>query len=218
MILKKYQILSKLTEAKLVAVVRGDSAQEAEQIAQACFAGGIKAIEQTFTLNDAAVVIKQLASTYSDSDMVIGAGTVLDAETARVAILAGAQFVVSPSFDQDTAVLCHTYHIPYLPGCMTITEMQAAVKAGIDLIKLFPGELAGPSYIKSVKGPLPDLQIMPTGGVDLNNLLDWFENGAVAVGIGSNLTSLKKLGSYQAITEQAERYVSKVNTLGSVKS
>ncbi|WP_017472488.1 bifunctional 2-keto-4-hydroxyglutarate aldolase/2-keto-3-deoxy-6-phosphogluconate aldolase [Amphibacillus jilinensis] len=216
--MKKYQILSKLTEAKLVAVVRGDSAQEAEQIAQACFAGGIKAIEQTFTLNDAAVVIKQLASTYSDSDMVIGAGTVLDAETARVAILAGAQFVVSPSFDQDTAVLCHTYHIPYLPGCMTITEMQAAVKAGIDLIKLFPGELAGPSYIKSVKGPLPDLQIMPTGGVDLNNLLDWFENGAVAVGIGSNLTSLKKLGSYQAITEQAERYVSKVNTLGSVKS
>ncbi|MBM7541586.1 bifunctional 2-keto-4-hydroxyglutarate aldolase/2-keto-3-deoxy-6-phosphogluconate aldolase [Amphibacillus cookii] len=212
--MKKYQILSKLMEDKLVAVVRGDSAQEAEQIAEACFAGGVKAIELTFTLNDAADVIKKLAATYSDSDMLIGAGTVLDAETARIAILAGAQFIVSPGFDQDTAVLCHTYHIPYLPGCMTLTEMQTAVRAGIDLIKLFPGELAGPSYIKSVKGPLPDLQIMPTGGVDLNNLLDWFENGAVAVGIGSNLTSLKKLGSYQAITEQAQRYVTKVSSLG----
>ncbi|WP_067844070.1 bifunctional 2-keto-4-hydroxyglutarate aldolase/2-keto-3-deoxy-6-phosphogluconate aldolase [Amphibacillus sediminis] len=211
--MKKYDILTRLLEHKLVAVVRGESEEEAEQIAKACLAGGIKGIELTFTLDGAAKVIEQLTSSVTDAEVVIGAGTVLDAETARIAILAGAQFIVSPGFDQATAMLCNTYHIPYLPGCITITEIQTALQYGVDVIKLFPGDLVGPQYIKAIKGPLPHIQVMPTGGVNLENIAEWFESGAVAVGIGSNLTSLKKLGSYQQITKQAQQYVSQINDL-----
>lgn len=196
-----------------MAVVRGQTTDEAEKIAQACITGGIKAIELTFTLNGAAKVLEKFSSTYDDSDIIIGAGTVLDAETARIAILAGAKFIVSPSFDRDTALLCNTYHIPYLPGCLTLTEIHHALKYGVDVIKLFPGDIVGPNFIGSIKGPLPHVQVMPTGGVNEDNILEWFEKGAVAVGIGSNLTSLKKVGSLEGITEQAERYVSKISRL-----
>lgn len=206
-------MLNQLNKHKLVAVVRGQTTDEAEKIAQACITGGIKAIELTFTLNGAAKVLEKFSSTYDDSDIIIGAGTVLDAETARIAILAGAKFIVSPSFDRDTALLCNTYHIPYLPGCLTLTEIHHALKYGVDVIKLFPGDIVGPNFIGSIKGPLPHVQVMPTGGVNEDNILEWFEKGAVAVGIGSNLTSLKKVGSLEGITEQAERYVSKISRL-----
>lgn len=206
-------MLNQLTKHKLVAVVRGQTTDEAEKIAQACINGGIRAIELTFTLNGAAKVLEKFSSTYDDSDIIIGAGTVLDAETARIAILAGAKFIVSPSFDRDTALLCNTYHIPYLPGCLTLTEIHHALKYGVDVIKLFPGDIVGPNFIGSIKGPLPHVQVMPTGGVNEDNIIEWFEKGAVAVGIGSNLTSLKKVGSLERITEQAERYVSKISEL-----
>ncbi|SEO53010.1 2-dehydro-3-deoxyphosphogluconate aldolase / (4S)-4-hydroxy-2-oxoglutarate aldolase [Amphibacillus marinus] len=208
--MKKHTILSNLIKNKLVAVVRGKSPEEALQVSEACIKGEIKGIEVTFTLPGATQVIEQLAMKYQDTDITIGAGTVLDAVTARIAILAGAQFIVSPAFDRETAMLCNTYHIPYLPGCVTITEMQEALKYGVDVIKLFPGDLAGPAYIQAVKGPLPHVQIMPTGGVDLDNIKTWLDKGAVAVGIGSNLTSLEKLGSLEGVTEQANKYVAKI--------
>lgn len=212
--MKKQEILAKILGQKLVAVVRGDTTEEAKQVSEACISGGVKGIELTFTLKGAEKVIEKLSAIYKDDDdVVIGAGTVLDATTARIAILAGAQFIVSPGFDKETALLCNTYHIPYLPGCITITEMLTASKYGADVVKLFPGDLVGPNYITAVKGPLPDIQLMPTGGVNPDNITEWLDKGAVAVGIGSNLTSLKKLGSLDKITEQAEKYVKKISAL-----
>jgi 2-dehydro-3-deoxyphosphogluconate aldolase / (4S)-4-hydroxy-2-oxoglutarate aldolase len=209
--MKKLSTLSKLTECGVVAVVRADSKEEAVKISEACVEGGIKGIEVTFTVQGADEVIKELASLYKDNDdVVIGAGTVLDAVTARIAILAGAEFVVSPAFDAETAKLCNLYSVPYMPGCMTITEMKQALEAGVDIVKLFPGNAFGPDFVKSVKAPLPQVNIMPTGGVDLNNVEQWIKNGCVAVGVGGSLVAPAKTGEYEKITEYAKQYVAKV--------
>jgi 2-dehydro-3-deoxyphosphogluconate aldolase / (4S)-4-hydroxy-2-oxoglutarate aldolase len=209
--MKKLTILSKLAECGVVAVVRADSKEEAVKISEACVEGGIQGIEVTFTVQGADEVIKELASLYKDNgDVVIGAGTVLDATTARIAILAGAEFVVSPAFDAETAKLCNLYQVPYMPGCMTITEIKQALEAGVDIVKLFPGNAFGPDFVKSVKAPLPQVNIMPTGGVDLNNVEQWIKNGCVAVGVGGNLVAPAKTGEYEKITEYAKQYVAKV--------
>jgi 2-dehydro-3-deoxyphosphogluconate aldolase / (4S)-4-hydroxy-2-oxoglutarate aldolase len=209
--MKKLSTLAKLTECGVVAVVRADSKEEAVKISEACVEGGIKGIEVTFTVQGADEVIKELATLYKDNDdVVIGAGTVLDAVTARIAILAGAEFVVSPAFDAETAKLCNLYSVPYMPGCMTITEMKQALEAGVDIVKLFPGNAFGPDFVKSVKAPLPQVNIMPTGGVDLNNVEQWIKNGCVAVGVGGSLVAPAKTGEYEKITEYAKQYVAKV--------
>jgi 2-dehydro-3-deoxyphosphogluconate aldolase / (4S)-4-hydroxy-2-oxoglutarate aldolase len=209
--MKKLTILSKLTECGVVAVVRADSQEEAVKISEACVRGGIQGIEVTFTVQGADEVIKELASMYKDkSNVVIGAGTVLDAVTARIAILAGAEFVVSPAFDEETAKLCNLYQVPYMPGCMTITEIKRALEAGVDIVKLFPGNAFGPDFVKSVKAPLPQVNIMPTGGVDLDNVEQWIKNGCVAVGVGGNLVAPAKTGEYEKITDSAKQYVAKV--------
>ncbi|MEH6991583.1 bifunctional 4-hydroxy-2-oxoglutarate aldolase/2-dehydro-3-deoxy-phosphogluconate aldolase [Neobacillus drentensis] len=209
--MKKLTILSKVTECGVVAVVRADSKEEAVKISEACVRGGIQGIEVTFTVQGADEVIKELASLYKDhSNVVIGAGTVLDSTTARIAILAGAEFVVSPAFDEETAKLCNLYQVPYMPGCMTITEIKRALEAGVDIVKLFPGNAFGPEFVKAVKAPLPQVNIMPTGGVDLDNVEQWIKNGCVAVGVGGNLVAPAKTGEYEKITEYAKQYVAKV--------
>lgn len=209
--MKKINILSKVTECGVVAVVRADSKEEAVKISEACVEGGIQGIEVTFTVQGADEVIKELASLYKDhSNVVIGAGTVLDAATARIAILAGAEFVVSPAFDEETAKLCNLYQVPYMPGCMTITEIKRALEAGVDIVKLFPGNAFGPEFVKSIKAPLPQVNIMPTGGVDLDNVEQWINNGCVAVGVGGNLVAPAKTGEYEKITEYARKYIAKV--------
>ncbi|TDL71035.1 bifunctional 4-hydroxy-2-oxoglutarate aldolase/2-dehydro-3-deoxy-phosphogluconate aldolase [Rhodococcus qingshengii] len=209
--MKKLTILSKVTECGVVAVVRADSKEEAVKISEACVKGGIQGIEVTFTVQGADEVIKELASMYKDhSNVVIGAGTVLDATTARIAILAGAEFVVSPAFDEETAKLCNLYQVPYMPGCMTITEIKRALEAGVDIVKLFPGNAFGPEFVKAVKAPLPQVNIMPTGGVDLDNVEQWIKNGCVAVGVGGNLVAPAKTGEYEKITEYAKQYIAKV--------
>ncbi|NHM32290.1 bifunctional 4-hydroxy-2-oxoglutarate aldolase/2-dehydro-3-deoxy-phosphogluconate aldolase [Neobacillus terrae] len=208
--MNKLNVLSRITDCGVVAVVRADSKEEAIKISAACVKGGILGIEVTFTVDSAVEVIKGLAATYQDSDVVIGAGTVLDAATARIAILAGAQFVVSPCFDEETAKLCNLYQIPYMAGCMTITEMKCALEAGVDIIKLFPGNAFGPDIVKAVKAPLPQVNLMPTGGVSLENVHQWIQNGCVAVGVGGNLIAPAKTGDYEKITDFAVQYVEKV--------
>ncbi|YCA45154.1 bifunctional 4-hydroxy-2-oxoglutarate aldolase/2-dehydro-3-deoxy-phosphogluconate aldolase [Bacillus sp. JZ8] len=204
-------ILSKLSDCGVVAVVRGDSTEEAIRISEACIKGGIKGIEVTFTVQDADSVIKELVSIYGNNDnVVIGAGTVLDAQTARIAILAGAEFIVSPSFDKETAKLCNLYKVPYMPGCMTITEMKTALEYGADIVKLFPGSAFGPDFVKAVKAPLPQVNIMPTGGVNLENIKEWIQNGCTAVGVGGNLIAPAKTGDFEQITLLARQYVEKV--------
>lgn len=206
----KLQTLTRMTECGLVAVVRAENSEQAVKIADACAAGGVAAIEITFTVPGAAKVIEDLAKVYQSGEIIIGAGTVLDPETARVAILSGAQYVVSPSLNLDTVKLCNRYQIPIMPGAATIKEIVEGMEAGADIIKVFPGEAFGPSFVKAVKGPLPQAPLMPTGGVGLDNVADWIKAGCVAVGVGSNLTGGAKKGDYQSITDLAKQYIEKI--------
>ncbi|MDN3018462.1 bifunctional 4-hydroxy-2-oxoglutarate aldolase/2-dehydro-3-deoxy-phosphogluconate aldolase [Paenibacillus sp. BSR1-1] len=209
--MKKLEVLNRIIGCGVVAVVRADSTDEALQISEACVKGGVTGIEITFTIQNAEEVIKALALIYADhQEAVIGAGTVLDAATARIAILSGAQFIVSPCFDEDTARLCNLYQVPYIPGCMTITEMKNALQLGVDIIKLFPGNAFGPEFIKAVKAPLPQVNIIPTGGVSLDTVDQWIKNGCIAVGVGGNLVAPAKTGDYGKITNYASEYVKKV--------
>lgn len=204
------EILSRLEKAGVIAVVRGKDQTEAVKASHAIIAGGVKGIEVTFTVPNAQAAIQELVETYQGQDVVIGAGTVLDAVTARLAIMAGAEFVVSPSFDSETAELCNLYQVPYLPGCMTITEMQQALKSGADIIKLFPGSVSGPSMVSAVKAPLPQINLMPTGGVNLENMETWFKAGVVAVGVGGNLLEPAAVGDFAKVTEIAQQYAAKL--------
>lgn len=203
-------VISKMTDAGLVAVVRAENAEDAIRISDACLEGGCPSIELTFTVPGALKVIEALAAKYSNGEMLLGAGTVLDSETARMAILSGANYIVSPAFNLDTAKLCNRYRVPYIPGCMTITEAITAMEAGADIIKIFPADLFGPKIIKDIKGPLPQAKMMPTGGVDVDNVDQWIKAGAVAVGAGSSLTKGAKTGDFGAITETAKKFIARI--------
>ncbi len=209
--MKKYRVLNQMITDGVVAVIRAKSDQEAIHIAKACLDGGIHALEVTFTVPKANHVIEQLKNAFSQTNILIGAGTVLDETTARIAILAGADFIVSPSFDEATAKCCNRFGIPYLPGCMTITEMVRALENGCDILKVFPGNVLGPQFIKSVLGPLPHAQLMPTGGVSLENIQEWIQAGVCAVGIGSELTAPAKVGNFSEITQRAKAFVEAIH-------
>lgn len=205
--MKRATILKKIERVGVIAVVRGKSKEEALAASHALIKGGITGIEVTYTIDQASEVIETLVAEYANqADVVVGAGTVLDAVTARLAILAGAEYIVSPSFDKKTAELCNLYQIPYLPGCMTITEMKEALLSGVDIVKLFPGSVYGPEIIQAFKAPLPQLNIMPTGGVNLANMQDWFAKGALAVGVGGSLLAPAATGDFDQITQLARQY------------
>lgn len=208
--MEKETVLSRIMEGGLVAVVRASSAAQAVKIAEACAAGGTAAIEITFTVPGADQVIRELAQVYQKGEILIGAGTVLDPETARIAILAGAQYVVSPYLSVETVKLCNRYRVPCMPGAMSVREVVEGMEAGADIIKIFPGDLFGPQIIKAFLGPIPYAKLMPTGGVDLNNVQDWIKAGAVAVGAGSSLTQGAKTGDYGDITEKAKAFITKI--------
>jgi 2-dehydro-3-deoxyphosphogluconate aldolase/(4S)-4-hydroxy-2-oxoglutarate aldolase len=204
--MKKEEILKKIKENGLVAVVRAEHADEAKKITEACIAGGCASVEITFTVPGAHRIIEELAKTYKPEEILIGAGTVLDAPTARIAILSGAQYIVSSSFDRETAMLCNLYKIPYMPGCMTLKEISEALKYGVDIVKIFPGNVLKVDFVKAVKGPMPQAEMMPSGGVDVDNVETWIKAGCVAVGAGGSLTAGAKTGDYGAITDLARRF------------
>ena len=206
----KEQILTKITDVGVVAVVRANSSEQAMKIADACIEGGIPAIELTFTVPHADKVIADLAAKYTHGEIILGAGTVMDPETARIAILAGAQFIVSPYFNPETVRLCNRYRVACMPGAMTIKEIVSAMESGADIVKVFPGDLFGPKIIKDVRGPIPYAKLMPTGGVDVSNVEDWIKAGAVAVGTGSSLTKGAAAGDYKAVAEKAKEFVAAV--------
>lgn len=208
-ILKKYKILNQLHENYLVAVVRGNDEDETKKIVDEIIKGGFKNIEITFTVPNAEEVINQVHKQYGD-DIVLGAGTVLDAATAQIAINKGAQYIVSPHLDTNISKLCNVYSIPYLPGCSSATEIIEALRYGSDLIKLFPGGQLGAGFIKDIKGPVPNVELMPSGGVNLDNVSDWIEKGSFAVGIGGDLTKEFTGNNYEVISEKARKYVEAV--------
>jgi 2-dehydro-3-deoxyphosphogluconate aldolase/(4S)-4-hydroxy-2-oxoglutarate aldolase len=209
-LIPKLDILQRLTSVGLVAVVRAESGDQAIRICEALLGGGCPALEITFTVPGAHRVIEALAERYDPSELILGAGTVLDPETARIAILSGASYIVSPSLNVETVRLCNRYQVPVMPGAMTIRDVIGAMEAGADIIKLFPGEAFGPAFIKSIKGPLPQAPLMPTGGVDVSNVGEWIRAGAVAVGAGSSLIGGAKSGDYAQITDTAKEFIKQI--------
>ena len=211
--MKKEQVLSRMKEDCLVAVVRAKNLEQGEKVVDAIIAGGINFIEITMTMDQGNPVefIQKMSEKYKSNDkIVIGAGTVLDPETARAVILAGANYVVSPGLNVDTIKLCNRYRVPMLPGVLTPTEAITALEYGCDVIKVFPGNLVGPAVISSFKGPLPQGDFMPSGGVDVDNVDRWIAAGAYAVGTGSSLTKGASTGDYAAVTAKAKEFVEAV--------
>lgn len=211
--MRKEQVLTRMKEDCLVAVVRAKNKEQGEKVIDAIVAGGINFIEITMTMDEGNPVefIQFMADKYRNNDkVVIGAGTVLDPETARAVILAGANYVVSPGLNVETIKLCNRYRVPMLPGVMSPTEAITALEAGCDIIKVFPGNVVGPGAISSFKGPFPQGDFMPSGGVDVDNVDKWIKAGACAVGTGSSLTKGAKTGDFAAVTAKAREFVDAV--------
>jgi 2-dehydro-3-deoxyphosphogluconate aldolase/(4S)-4-hydroxy-2-oxoglutarate aldolase len=207
-----FDILNQLLAEKVIAIVRLDSGERLVRVAEALEAGGISAIEFTCSTPGALGMLEK-ASRHFGEDVLLGAGTVLDPETARAAILAGAEFIVTPAVDLETIALCRRYGRPVLAGAMTPTEMLAVWAAGADLVKVFPaGNLGGPDYIKAVLAPLPQLRLAPTGGVSAGNAAAYLKAGAAALAVGGSLVDKQAVadGDWAAITAEARRLVAAV--------
>ena len=205
----KAAVIQTIRDIGIIPVVRAQSADEAMKAIDAIRAGGISILEITMTVPGAVSVIEEVSKRYGN-DAVVGAGTVLDGETARACILAGARFVVSPSLNVETIEVCRRYGVAVMPGALTPTEVVQAWSAGADFVKVFPaGAVGGASYIKSLKAPLPQIDLVPTGGVSLKTAADFIKAGASALGVGADLVDLKAIreGQSQVITERAREFV-----------
>ena len=200
--------LRKITDTGIVAVIRADNGEQLVDVTEALVAGGVTAIEVTFTVPKAHKVLEFVADRFGDQ-IQLGAGTVLDAETARIAILAGAEFIVAPIVDLPTIEISHRYDKAMMPGALTPTEVVRAWQAGADVVKIFPSDLTGPSYLKSLKGPLPQIRMMPTGGVNLDTAETFLKAGACALGVGGSLVEKSALasGNMDRIRDLASQYV-----------
>ena len=216
--MEKFKVLDRIAQRGIVAVIRAESADKAQRITEACLKGGIDCIEITFTVPGAHRVIEDLADRLRDMDVLLGAGTVLDAETARMAILSGAGYIVSPALDIETVKLCNRYQVPCMPGAMTVREVIMAMEAGADIIKVFPGSVFGPEIIKAIRGPLPQASLMPTGGVSISNAAEWLKAGSIALGVGGALTAGAKTGDYESITRTAREFVEIINNFRGCKN
>lgn len=201
----KHKAMAALHDSGVVAILRTDSADDLVHISQALVSGGIQFIEITMTVPGALEVIREASSELNRIGAFVGAGTVLDAATARGAILAGAKFVVSPGFDLETVRTCNTYGILAIPGAMTPTEVLLAWKNGADVVKIFPASLGGPDFIKALKEPLPQIEMIPTGKLTAANAPAYIKSGAIAVGVGGALVSpdLIRSRNFAQISENA---------------
>ena len=215
--MKKAEVLAAIKHIGLVPVLRAGSVDQALALAEAIAAGGVTVLEITMTVPGAIQVIRRLAETRPD--LLIGAGTVLDPETARICILEGAQFVVSPALNLATLDMCHRYSIAALPGALTPTEIVTAWQAGADVVKVFPASaMGGASYLRSLKAPLPQVELIPTGGVSLITAEEFLHAGAFALGVGADLVDVKAIdnGRPESVTESARKYLAIVNSFRAV--
>jgi 2-dehydro-3-deoxyphosphogluconate aldolase/(4S)-4-hydroxy-2-oxoglutarate aldolase len=202
------QILRILGEHKLISIIRGVEEKDAIKTVEALYQGGIRAVEITMNTRGALRMIETVKAVYGDK-MMIGAGTVLDTENAASAITAGADFILSPTLSTKVIETCNRYSKLAVPGVLTPTEILTAWEAGAQLVKVFPARVFGPKYIKDIKGPLPQVEIMPVGGVSLENASDFIRNGAYALGIGSALVNSEwtSRGDFERIKQAAEAFV-----------
>ncbi|MDK0911006.1 bifunctional 4-hydroxy-2-oxoglutarate aldolase/2-dehydro-3-deoxy-phosphogluconate aldolase [Clostridium perfringens] len=199
-------ILDELKASGIVAVVRGKSHEEARGYMEACLKGGIKSLELTYTIPNVCEIIKEYSS---HAEALIGVGSVLNGKMASDAIEAGAKYVVSPGYSEEVNKVCKEMNVLYLPGCMTVSEIMKAMDAGNKMIKLFPGDVFGAKYVKAIKAPIPNVEIMPTGGVSVDNIEEWFANGVSCVGVGSSLIE----GSLEDIENTAKAFMKKMEKI-----
>ena len=209
--MKKHEKMNLIRDTGIIAIMRAQSSSQLIAAADAIKAGGVRVIEVTMTTPGALDVITAASQKYG-AEVLFGAGSVLDPETARAAILAGADFIVAPTLNLDVIALCNRYSVPVMPGCYTPTEALTAWEAGADMIKLFPASFGGPALIKAIRAPLPQLEIVPVGGVDLDTAASFIQAGAAALGVGSSLISQKLLdtGDMKALTERAAAFIQAV--------
>lgn len=199
--IKKMNITKKMVECGALAIVRAETLERACEIAEGCIKGGVPVIEMSYTLNNAGEIIQGLSKKYGKA-LCVGAGTVLDSETARHAILCGAQFIIAPNYNEGVAKICNRYQIPYAPGCTSLTEAVDALSLGAAFVKAFPvSDFYGPKLVKVFKTPIPDMPILASGGITLENLHIWLENGVDVCGFGGLLTK----GSVEDIAENARK-------------
>ncbi|MGL6105504.1 bifunctional 4-hydroxy-2-oxoglutarate aldolase/2-dehydro-3-deoxy-phosphogluconate aldolase [Romboutsia sp.] len=191
----------------IVAVIRAKDHEEAKGYVKACVNGGIKSVELTYSIPNVCELINELRN---NEDLILGVGSVLNGQMAKDAIEAGAKYVVSPGYNEEVNEVCKELNILYLPGCMTVTEVMHALDKGNKMVKLFPGDVFGAKYVKAIKAPIPHVEIMPTGGVTIDNVDKWFEMGVSCVGVGS---SLFNAGSLEDIEKLAKEFVEKIQNV-----
>jgi 2-dehydro-3-deoxyphosphogluconate aldolase/(4S)-4-hydroxy-2-oxoglutarate aldolase len=207
----RLHVLREIESSGVVAVIRMQKADQLRAVIDALLEGGVRALELTMTVPGAIGLIEELSKDLP-GEFQLGAGTVLDPETARQVILAGAKYIVAPTLNLDVITMCHRYDVAIMPGCFTPTEILTAWQAGADLIKVFPATALGPSYFKDVRAPLPQVRLMPTGGVTMENAGEWIKAGAVAIGVGSALVDTKAIaaGNFAQITKNAKSLIESV--------
>lgn len=207
----KFENIKAIYESGMIVIVRADDGEEAYRIAEAAIAGGARVLEVPLAVPDVLSIVKRLSTKYSKQGVVIGVGTVLDAEHAAAALLAGAEMLVSSSFDAGMIEIANRYQAVTVCGAMSPTEIAGAMAAGADVIKLFPAEFFGPSYVKTVRAPMPKAPMVPFGGVTPDNVGEWFAAGCIAVGVGSYITKAHKAdGDYGKVTEAAKRFIQSI--------
>lgn len=205
--MQKLTTLSRIYQEKLMAIIRVETIERAQEIVDGCLEGKISCLEISYTNKNAGDIIEQLKEIYQDK-IVIGAGTVLDSETARHALLKGAEFIIAPNFNHEVARLCNRYQIPYMPGCTSMTEIVEALEAGADMVKAFPtSSFVGPKVVSTIKTPMPQVPMLSSGGVTLDNVADWLHAGVDCMGIGTLLSK----GTQTEIAENARRLRQKVS-------
>jgi 2-dehydro-3-deoxyphosphogluconate aldolase/(4S)-4-hydroxy-2-oxoglutarate aldolase len=208
---EKFNNLRKIYESGMIVIIRTSDPAEALKVAEASIAGGVQALEITMSVPGALRVIETLAQKYCHGEVLIGAGTVLDAETARSVILAGAQLIVTPHMNKQVIKMCNRYQVVSVIGAMTPKEIVKTMEAGADIVKLFPGEFTKSQYVKTVKAPLSQAPIIPTGGVTPQNVGEWIDAGCIAVGVGSYITkAAQKDGDYSKVTTAAKEFVAAI--------
>lgn len=209
--MSRHSDLTQVFDRGAVAIIRAPSGELLVDVAKALFAGGLDVIEVTFTVPGVLDIISQVKKELGDQ-ILLGAGTVLDPETARAAILAGAEFIVTPTVNLDVIEICNRYDKLVMTGALTPTEALTAWEAGADIIKVFPAFVGGPDYLKALHGPLPQIPLMPTGGVDLETMADYFQAGACAVGLGSSLVTKQMVvsGDLEGIQKLTTKYMNKI--------
>jgi 2-dehydro-3-deoxyphosphogluconate aldolase/(4S)-4-hydroxy-2-oxoglutarate aldolase len=206
--MSKLNHLQRIFDSGIVAVIRADSGDRLGDVAEALLAGGVEVMEVTFTVPRALRILEQVADRIGDR-VLLGAGTVLDTETGRAALLAGAEFIVSPATNPGLIQLCRRYDKPVLPGALTPTEVVTAWECGADIVKIFPADVGGPSYIKALHGPLPQVRLLPTGGVNLETAAAFLKAGACALGVGGSMVESAAIeaGDFGRIESLAQQFV-----------